>query len=226
MRYKAEMDRRIRNCLIRMKGRIKQYGPGVCLGITSEVSASVGITSEVAVLESFPNSEWGDRRDWCLAVFMFPSEKQATLWYISEPELKQHDFLPPSDSVALFCMPLRYLPQPGNLTFNWEEMHNVRSNSFLQKEYIDKVASLYDAKGVNHGVIFVQDPGSQNQMKRFKDAWIPYSAHAYCAVHLFESPSAFYDVYHSDKGSHLRARRAEVCDTLSLLFTVNPNITG
>lgn len=37
MRYKAEMDRRIRNALIRMSGRIKQYGPGHIVGIANKV---------------------------------------------------------------------------------------------------------------------------------------------------------------------------------------------
>ena len=37
MRYKAEMDRRIRNALVRMSGRIKQYGPGHVVGIANKV---------------------------------------------------------------------------------------------------------------------------------------------------------------------------------------------
>ena len=38
MRYKREMDRRIRNCIIRMKGRIHQPGTeGRCLGLANKV---------------------------------------------------------------------------------------------------------------------------------------------------------------------------------------------
>ena len=38
MRYKNEMDRRIRNCLIRMKSRTSQFGTeGRCLGISTNV---------------------------------------------------------------------------------------------------------------------------------------------------------------------------------------------
>ena len=65
------------------------------------------------VLESASFSDWCTRDDWCIALFLFPSEEKARRWYFSEPELKQHDFLPPSDGVSLFALNLRYLPQPG-----------------------------------------------------------------------------------------------------------------
>ena len=42
------------------------------------------------------------------------------------------------------------------LTFNWIEMHNVRSHGFLQQEYVDKCAEHMDDEQVNHGIIFVQ----------------------------------------------------------------------
>lgn len=216
MRYKQEMDRRIRNCIIRMKGRIRQYGPGVCLGIADKVH----------VLEATRSSDWGSRSDWCIAVFVFPSEAQAQLWYISEPELKQHDFLPPSDGVQLFATHLRYLPQPGKLTFNWEELHNVRSNSFLQKEYVDRVAGLYDQQSINHGVIFVQDPASPKEVARFKDSWMAYSEHTYCVLNLFSNEDHFFSVYNSDQYRDLSEKRGQVCDALSLLFTIDPDITG
>nr|KAG5708019.1 hypothetical protein BaRGS_025157 [Batillaria attramentaria] len=216
MRYKKEMDRRIRNCIIRMKGRIRQYGPGHCLGIADSVF----------VLETAGYSDWASRDDWCMAVFLFPNEAQAQLWYISEPELRQPDFLPPSNGIQLFATHLRYLPQPGKLTFNWEEFHNVRSNTYLQQEYVDKAAEMYDQNSINHGVIFVQDPSSPNQVARFKDSWLPYNAHSYCVLNLFDSEEHFFSIYNSDKHMQLREKRGEVCDTLSLLFTIDPDITG
>ena len=46
MRYKREMDRRIRNCIIRMKGRIRQPGTeGRCLGVADKVGATLHCTT-------------------------------------------------------------------------------------------------------------------------------------------------------------------------------------
>ncbi|KAK7115219.1 uncharacterized protein [Littorina saxatilis] len=217
MRYRKEMDRRMRNCIIRMKGRIRQPGTeGHCLGVADRVH----------VLECAANSDWGTRSDWCLALFMFPSEEKARRWYFSEPELRQPDFLPPSDSVQLFAMSLRYLPQPGKMTFNWMELHNVRSRAFLQQEYVDKAAEALDDDQVNHGVIFVQDPGSPSQLYRLKEAWIPHNADAYCVVNVYDSEDQFRIVYEKKNYSELQAKRSEVCDTVSLLFTVDPDVTG
>ena len=48
------------------------------------------------------------------------------------------------------------------LTFNWVEMHNVRSHSFLQQEYVNKAADMMDDAQVNHGVCFIQVKKSNN----------------------------------------------------------------
>ena len=82
----------------------------------------------------------------------------------------------------------------GKLTFNWLELHNVRSKSYLQQEFVDKTASLLDEAGVNHGLIFVQDPGSPTQLYRLKDSWIPHNADAYCVVNVYDNMEQFQTV--------------------------------
>ncbi|XP_059164449.1 uncharacterized protein LOC131947295 isoform X1 [Physella acuta] len=214
MRYKAEMDRRIRNALIRMSGRIKQYGPGHI----------VGIANKVTVVESPPHSEWLQRDDWCFAVFAFPNERLANLWYVSEPELRQHDFLPPSDGVQLFSMDIRYLPQMGKNTFNWMELSDIKSKSYLQSEYIDKAARLLDSKCVNHGVVFVKDSVVDDKLNRMKDTWIPYKTMTNFALHMYDNEDQFWSIYNSSEYRPLREARHQLCNTTSLLFTVDPRI--
>lgn len=217
MRYKNEMDRRIRNCLIRMKSRTGQFGTeGRC----------VGISTDIRVLEGLQESDWCQRSDWCIALFVFPSLEKAQLWYRSEPELRQHDFLPPSDGVQLFALKMRYVfPPVRNLTFNWVEMHNIRSHSFLQQEYVDKAAEMLDDEQVNHGLIFLQDPGNPCQLFRFKESWIPHNEKAYCVMHLYEDEAQFYKISGTEKDQQLREKRHEACDVVSLLFTICSNVT-
>lgn len=62
---------------------------------------------------------------------------------------------------------------------------------------MDKTAELYDEHAINHGVIFVQDPSSKEEVNRFKDSWIRYNSNAYCIVNLFDSEEQFYSVYNS-----------------------------
>jgi len=215
MRYKAEMDRRIRNALIRMSGRIKQYGPGHI----------VGVADKVTVVEAPPASEWLQRDDWCFAVFAFPNERLANLWYVSEPELKQHDFMPPGGSVQLFSMDIRYLPQMGKNTFNWVELSDIKSKSYLQSEYIDKAARLMDQRCVNHGVVFIKDTAADEKFNRLKESWIPYKPLANFALHLYDHEKQFWEIYNSAEYAPLRDARHQLCNTTSLLFSVDPRIS-
>ena len=45
---------------------------------------------------------------------------------------------------------------PGKNTFNWVELSDIKSKSYLQSEYIDKAARLLDQRCVNHGVVFIK----------------------------------------------------------------------
>ncbi|XP_076470383.1 uncharacterized protein LOC143300530 [Babylonia areolata] len=216
MRYKGTMDRSIRNCIVRMLGRIRQPGTeGRCLGVTDTVH----------VLECPRDNDWASRNDWCLALFLFPSEQKAQRWYDSEPELKQHDFLPSSDGVQLFVVKLRYLPKmdKGRVTFNWMEMYNVKSNAFLQHEFVNKVAPLLDDQQVNHGLVFLHDP---SELYCLKDSWISHTADAYCVVNAFHDEEHFHHIFQQSNYADLRQKRNEICDTVSLLFTIDSNITG
>ncbi|KAL8590607.1 hypothetical protein ACOMHN_011043 [Nucella lapillus] len=216
MRYKRERDRSIRNCIVRMLGRIRQPGTeGKCLGITNEVH----------VLECPDHIDWAQRDDWCIALFLFPSEKNAQRWYESEKELKQHDFLPPSDGVQLFVVKLRYLPKldRSKLTFNWMELYNVQSNSFLQTEFVNKVCPLLDDQQVNHGLVFLQD---SSHLFRLKESWIAHKADAYCVVNVYDNEEHFEKVFQQKNYADLLEKRNIACDTVSLLFTIDSNITG
>ena len=68
---------------------------------------------QVSILCAPVESPWRCRSDWCVALLGFPNQKSARLWFISEPEIKQHDFPPPSDGFLIFSVRLRYPPVTG-----------------------------------------------------------------------------------------------------------------
>jgi len=126
--------------------------------------------------------------------------------------------------VQLFSMDIRYLPQMGKNTFNWMELSDIKSKSYLQSEYIDKAAKLLDSRCVNHGVVFVKDSCVDEKVNRMKDSWIPYKTMTNFALHLYDNEDQFWGIYNSQEYRPLRDSRHQLCNTTSLLFTVDPRI--
>ena len=92
---------------------------------------------------------------------------------------------------------LLFWKQLGNMTFHWLEIYNVRNARNLQEEFVDKTADILDDQQVNHGIIFVKDSSSPDQLHRLKESWISHNDKAYIVVNVFDTKSSFDNFYYS-----------------------------
>ncbi|XP_046543622.1 uncharacterized protein LOC124253821 [Haliotis rubra] len=194
--YRSEFDRRVRNAIIKFSGRIKSYG-GKILGISTHVSTHV-------------------------TAIAFPSQHKARFWFVSEPDVKQHDFPPISDGFQVFSVPIRYIPKVGRQTYCWTEISRIRSNGSYQAEYVDKVSNLFDSRGVNHGLVFIKEKEA-SQLDRLKDCWIQQNAHF--RLDLYNSEQEYWEIYNTDSFQQLKETREGLSETTTVLFTVDPKIS-
>ncbi|XP_067651350.1 uncharacterized protein [Haliotis asinina] len=208
--YRSEFDRRVRNAIIKFSGRIKSYG-GKILGISTHVT--------VTAPEGNP---WLRHSDWCIAAIAFPSQHKARFWFVSEPDVKQHDFPPISDGFQVFSVPIRYIPKLGRQTYCWTEISRIKNSGSYQADYVDKVSNLFDSRGVNHGLVFIKEKEA-SQLDRLKDCWMQHNAHF--RLDLYNSEQEYWEIYNTDSFQQLKETREGLSDTTTVLFTIDPKIS-
>ncbi|XP_048253340.1 uncharacterized protein LOC124125760 [Haliotis rufescens] len=208
--YRSEFDRRVRNAIIRFSGRIKSY-EGKVLGISTKVNVSAP-----------EGNPWLRRSDWCVTAIAFPSQHKARFWFVSEPEVRQHDFPPISDGFQVFSVPIRYIPKTGQNTFCWTEVAGIRNKGSYQADYVDKVTNLFDSRDVDHGLVYVKD-GKECQLDRLKDCWIQQNA-TY-RLDLYSSEQEYWEIFNSDAHQPMKEASESLSETTTVLFTIVPKIS-
>ncbi|ESO90783.1 hypothetical protein LOTGIDRAFT_233581 [Lottia gigantea] len=211
IRYRIELDQRMRNAVVRFLGRLKQYGGSV-----------LGFANKTTVVEAPADSGWLAHDDWCFLVLAFPAQSKARLWYISEPELKQHDFPPPSNGIDVFTVPIRYVPDSIKSTYCWFEFDHIQNKKEFTSEYVDQVRQLYDDNTIDHGLAFIKD-NEDEMIDRLRDSWMKPRSH-YC-LSLFDSEDQFWQIHEGDSYKPLKEKRRQLCDTTCIVFTIDPRIS-
>lgn len=202
IRFRDEMETRIRNALAISKRAVENYHGKI-----------IGISGEVNVYEE-DLSKWPtDRR---ILIIYFSDQANAVRWLNSDKYFKNDDFPQPSDTLQIFLIPVHYTADKANYTFHLQELGNCKNWDKLNDGYVKNAAKCMDGFKVQHGAAYTTDAeGLRCSFVRKGNLVV---------LHRFQSIDHFESFYYSKAYDTLKQFRRSLCDCNSVVFTINPDL--
>lgn len=202
IRFRDEMETRIRNALAISKRAVENYHGKI-----------IGISGEVNVYEE-DLSKWpADRR---ILIIYFSDQANAVRWLNSDKYFKNDDFPQPSDTLQIFLIPVHYTADKANYTFYLQELGNCKNWDKLNDGYVKNAAKCMDGFKVQHGAAYTTDAeGLRCSFVRKGNLVV---------LHRFQSIDQFESFYYSKAYDTLKQFRRSLCDCNSVVFTINPDL--
>ncbi|CAH1780660.1 unnamed protein product [Owenia fusiformis] len=173
IRFNASYIQSFKNSMTKSRSIMRNYG-GSLLGVGSKIYSIEG--------------NWNPQK-YCVGVLHFANRQQADLWYVSDPLIKQQDWL---DGADFICVPLYTAAPLDKCVFEIMDLKMSNPKAFFE-EYIPNTTDSMVAHGATPCVAATEE--HSRIASDYRGLWEP----GMVIVHCWPSLQAFRQSYDSEE---------------------------